>query len=140
MKMYTAQEMRVRADYLEGALADAKTAAMLRQAADMMEREATSEKSSQVCNAAKMREALSLALAFANGMYNTTKSDVYLKLAETIEESLAAQTRNCDRYTIAEALRKYGFPTKSNPWGEKEWLDFCEWLFDEAKGSTDGSK
>ena len=38
-KMYTAQEMRVRAAYLEGALADAKTAAMLRQAADMMERE-----------------------------------------------------------------------------------------------------
>ena len=38
MKMYTAQEMRVRADYLEGALADAKTAAMLRQAADEVER------------------------------------------------------------------------------------------------------
>lgn len=57
MKMYTAQEMRVRADYLEGALADAKTAAMLRQAADMMEREATREKSSQVGNAAEMREA-----------------------------------------------------------------------------------
>ena len=34
MKMYTEQEMRVRADYLEGALADKKTAAMLRQAAD----------------------------------------------------------------------------------------------------------
>ncbi len=39
MKMYTAQEMRVRADYLEVALADAKTAAMLRQAAGAMERE-----------------------------------------------------------------------------------------------------
>ena len=38
MKMYTAQEMRVRADYLEGALADAKTAAMLRQATDEVER------------------------------------------------------------------------------------------------------
>ena len=37
MKVYTANEMRVRADYLEGALADAKTAAMLRQAADMMD-------------------------------------------------------------------------------------------------------
>ena len=37
--MYTAHEMRVRANYLDGALADAKTAAMLRQAADMMERE-----------------------------------------------------------------------------------------------------
>ena len=58
MKMYTAQEMRVRADYLEGALADAKTAAMLRQAAGAMEREATREESSQVGNAAAMREAL----------------------------------------------------------------------------------
>ena len=38
MKMYTAQEMRVRAAYLDGALADAKTAAMLRQAADEVER------------------------------------------------------------------------------------------------------
>ena len=38
MKMYTAQEMRVRADYLEGARADKKTAAMLRQAADEVER------------------------------------------------------------------------------------------------------
>ena len=44
MKMYTAQEMRVRSDYLEGALADAKTAAMLRQAANMMEREEKREK------------------------------------------------------------------------------------------------
>lgn len=37
-RKYTAQEMRVRADYLEGALADAKTAAMLRQAANEVER------------------------------------------------------------------------------------------------------
>ena len=37
MKRYTAQEMRVRADYLEGALADAKTAAMLRQAAGIID-------------------------------------------------------------------------------------------------------
>ena len=57
MKMYTAQEMLVRADYLEGALADKKTAAMLRQAAGAMEREAACEKSSAVGNAAKMREA-----------------------------------------------------------------------------------
>ena len=36
MKTYTVNEMLVRADYLEGALADAKTAAMLRQAAKIM--------------------------------------------------------------------------------------------------------
>ena len=106
MKMYTAHEMRVRADYLEGALADKKTAAMLRQAADMMDGESTGEESSQVGNTAKMREALLLALAFANGMYNTTKSDVYLKLAETIEEALAAPPRNCDVGTAEEQTRR----------------------------------
>ena len=37
MKVYKANEMRVRADYLEGALADAKTAAMLRQAAGIID-------------------------------------------------------------------------------------------------------
>ena len=37
MKMYTAQEMRVRSDYLEGVLADKKTAAMLRQAAGIID-------------------------------------------------------------------------------------------------------
>lgn len=38
-KRYTAQEMRIRADYEESANANAKTASMLRQAADDMERE-----------------------------------------------------------------------------------------------------
>ena len=37
MKVYKANEMRVRADYLDGALADAKTAAMLRQAAGIID-------------------------------------------------------------------------------------------------------
>ena len=39
VRRFTSQEMRVRADYLEAALADAKTAGMLRQAVDDMERE-----------------------------------------------------------------------------------------------------
>ena len=45
---------------------------------------------------------------------------------------------NCDVYTVGEALRKYGFPTKIKPWGEKEWLDFCEWLVSEVEGETKG--
>lgn len=44
MKRYTAQEMRVRANYEESANANTKTAAMLRQAADMMEREEREKK------------------------------------------------------------------------------------------------
>ena len=56
-KMYTAQEMREMALIEESYRWDV-VAKMLRQAADMMEREAAREKSSQVGNAAKMREAL----------------------------------------------------------------------------------
>ena len=61
-------------------------------------------------------------------------------ISECARTALSAPPRNCDRYTISEALRKYGFPTKSKPWGEKEWLDFCEWYISEAKGETDGKK
>ena len=51
-----------------------------------------------------------------------------------VKTALSAPPRNCDRYTLSEALSKYGFPTKSKPYGEKEWLDFCEWYISEAKG------
>ena len=43
-RRYTTQEMRVRANYEESANANTKTAAMLRQAADDMEREEKREK------------------------------------------------------------------------------------------------
>lgn len=52
------------------------------------------------------------------------------------ESALSDPPRNCDLYTVGEALRKYGFPTKIKPWGEKEWLDFCEWLVSEVEGET----
>ena len=58
--------------------------------------------------------------------------------ADRIEAALSEPLRNCDVYTVGEALRKYGFPTKIKPWGEKEWLDFCEWLVSEVEGKTKG--
>ena len=58
--------------------------------------------------------------------------------ADRIEAALSEPLRNCDVYTAGEALRKYGFPTKIKPWGEKEWLDFCEWLVSEVEGETNG--
>ena len=101
MKVYTANEMRVRADYLEGALADAKTAAMLRQAADMMEREATREESSQVGNAAAMREALE-ALVGVIDNYDS-KNPLWwhsgakgVKPLKDARAALTAPPRNCD--------------------------------------------
>ena len=83
-------------------------------------------------NSSAMREALVMVKRLFDGrlMWQT---DIR-KAHEAVNAALSAPPRNCDKYTLAEALRKYGFPTKSKPWGEKEWLDFCEWYISEAKG------
>lgn len=142
-RKYTAQEMRDMADQIlitdDDWYEDAGY--MLRQAADMIERESTREKSSAVGNAAAMREALLKAsIVLKEATHHRLTEEYINECRALIHSALSAPPRNCDRYTIAEALRKYGFPTKSNPWGEREWLDFCEWLFDEAKGENDGSR
>ena len=110
----------------------------------------TREKSSAVGNAAAMREALEKIANMGEEIdYQLGSSDetVYAfrherSLAHSISEcartALSAPPRNCDMYTLSEALRKYGFPTKIKPWGEKEWLDFCEWLVSEVEGETKG--
>ena len=101
-------------------------------------------------NAAAMREALKNTANIGDRIeYQLGSSDETVfafrnerSLAHIISEcartALSAPPRNCDKYTIAEALRKYGFPTKSKPWGEKEWLDFCEWYISETEGDEDG--
>ena len=57
---------------------------------------------------------------------------------KAVNAALAAPPRNCDLYTVGKALRKYGFPTKIKPWGEKEWLDFCGWLVSEVEAEAKG--
>ena len=57
---------------------------------------------------------------------------------KAVNAALSDPPRNCDVYTVGEALRKYGFPTKIKPWGEKEWLDFCEWLVSEVEAEAKG--
>ena len=142
MKMYTAQDMRDAAKCLFACEVDLKhdnrdISRMLRQSADMMDRE--------VGNAAAMHEALEALV----GVIDKCDSGDPLwwhigakgvKPLKDARAALSAPPRNCDKYTLAESLRKYGFPTKSKPWGEKEWLDFCEWYISEAKGETDGRK
>ena len=141
-KVYTAQDMRDAAKCLFACQVDLKhdnrdISKMLRQSADMMDRE--------VGNAAAMREALEALV----GVIDKCDSGDPLwwhigakgvKPLKDARAALSAPPRNCDKYTLAESLRKYGFPTKSKPWGEKEWLDFCEWYISEAKGETDGRK
>ena len=112
MKMYTAQKMRVRAAYLEGALADAKTAAMLRQAADMMEREATREKSSQVGDAAAIREALE-ALVGVIDNYDSKNTLWWhsgakgVKPLKDARAALPSPPRNCDVGTAEEQAKRF---------------------------------
>lgn len=128
MKMYTAQEMRVRADYLEGALADEKTAVMLRQAAYNLEREATSEKSSQVGNAAAMREALVMVKRLFDGRL-MWQPDIR-KAHEAVDAALAKPPRNCDRPECATTNAAQDVWRKED--GGK--TAYYEWLFAEAKG------
>jgi hypothetical protein len=106
-----------------------------REFADRLEAAIKREREA-VGNAAKMRKALSDA-CYAMFNFLKTQNGGYEEMAKALDKAkaaLSAPPRNCDLYTVGEALRKYGFPTKSKPWGEKEWLDFCEWYIAEAKG------
>ena len=85
-------------------------------------------------NAAKIREAYEFAEEFLRDYGTVWK--LHNNLCDMLKSALAAPLRNCDVYTVGEALRKYGVPTKIKPWGEKEWLDFCEWLVSEVEGET----
>lgn len=87
-------------------------------------------------NAAKIREAYEFAEEFLRDYGTDWK--LHNKLCDMLKSALSDPPRNCDLYTVGEALRKYGFPTKIKPWGEKEWLDFCEWLVSEVEGETKG--
>lgn len=87
-------------------------------------------------NAAKLREAYEFAEEFLRDYGTDWK--LHNKLCDMLKSALSEPLRNCDVYTVGEALRKYGFPTKIKPWGEKEWLDFCEWLVSEVEGEAKG--
>lgn len=87
-------------------------------------------------NAAKIREAYEFAEEFLRDYGTDWK--LHNKLCDMLKSALAEPLRNCDLYTVGEALRKYGFPTKTKPWGEKEWLDFCEWLVSEVEAEAKG--
>lgn len=91
-------------------------------------------------NAAKIHDALEDA---EKVLYDSSRSmygvPPHVKdLLARIRAALSDPPRNCDLYTVGEALRKYGFPTKIKPWGEKEWLDFCEWLVSEVEAEAKG--
>ena len=139
MKMYTAQEMRDMAAQILIADDDWYEDAgyMLQQAADIIEREETREESSQVGNAAKMREALEQAKRVLHCaiVADILKGEDARKAFNAVTAALSSPPRNCDVMPDAhEALaaihedRCY----VNNPIDERRLT--VEWLFDEAKG------
>ena len=79
------------------------------EAAAKREREATREKSSQVGNAAKIRDALSDA-CYAMFNFLKTQSGGYEEMAKALDKAkatLAEPPRNCDVGTAEEQSRRY---------------------------------
>lgn len=123
---------------------------------EMIGREATREKSSQVGNAAKMREAVSRILGIADHLqtrFTIPKlvSEEISELKQIAESALSSPPRNCDLFaTSKEAGEAFISQACENPCGNctvsyefhNPLVHECgiEWLFAEAKGVTDGSK
>lgn len=86
-------------------------------------------------NAAKMREALSDA-CYAMFNFLKTQNGGYEEMAKALDKAkaaLSATPRNCDVLSKDEVLRVLDDRSFS-----KE--DTIEWLYDEAKGESNGSK
>ena len=136
MKRYTAQEMRDMAEQILHTDDDWYEDAghMLLQAADMMERESTSEKSSAVGDAAAIREALE-ALVGVIDNYDS-KNPLWwhsgakgVKPLKDARAALTAPPRNCDIGTAEEQTRRFvDFCYRSNE---------CVSCQMEPKGETD---
>lgn len=152
-KKYTAHKIRemeaIVASGDIGPMTRENVALMLKQAAEMLDRldedigrESTCEESSQVGNAAAMREALleaSIALSSATH-HHLTEDDAKDCLA-VIESALSAPPRNCDvlsdkQEALAAIHEDRGYV--NNPIDERRLT--VEWLFDEAKGETHEQK
>ena len=99
------------------------------------EHEATREKSSQVGNAAKIREALETI-----SKCDISKEEDCYTLYRALEAALAAPPRNCDMYTTLDDARNAFFADYVSDETCSSATSFAIWLFDKARGATDGSK
>ena len=100
------------------------------EAAEKREREATREKSSQVGNAAKMREALERIRREL--IYDSCRSPItafHDIVCEVSYSALVAPPRNCDVLSKAEVLEML----KDSSFSKE---DAIEWLYAEAKGEA----
>ena len=107
-------KMRTYADRIEAAAkrereAGAEAAQVCGEIGEMIGREATREESSQVGNAAKMREALSDA-CYAMFNFLKTQNGGYEEMAKALDKAkaaLAATPRNCDIGTALEQVSRH---------------------------------
>lgn len=112
-------------------------------------KEPTCEKSSQVGNAAKMREALEYlrdaSREFCHLILNSKHNEIYDKYKYkevakirdaivTANATLSTPPRNCDRFINNEEARDAYCDYMSD--SNVMFLDYEEWLFAEAKGET----
>ena len=94
----------------------------------------------QFGNAAKLREALKAIGGLCAGLMPTWDGAVG-RIKDMAETALAAPPRNCDVIgNTGRALLVHGFPTKSNQWGEGEWLEFIDWLLAPATEKEGGAE
>lgn len=121
--------------------AGAEAAQICGEIGEMIGREATIEKSSQVGNAASMREALSDA-CYAMFNFLKTKDGGYEEMAESLDKAkaaLAEPPRNCDKFNTADesyaGFRKFCDEMKCSECQFNQNTATCllSWLFAEAK-------
>lgn len=111
------------------------------EAAEKREREATREKSSQVGNAAKIREALSRILGIADHLQTrfTIPKLAYEEISELkqiAESALAAPPRNCDMYNTLDDARNAFFADYVPDETCSSATAFAIWTFDKVKGEA----
>lgn len=114
------------------------------EAAHKREHEATIEKSSVVGNAAVMLDALDKILWCLEWMRDNTENksikDHLSKPIELAKSALSAPLRNCDCHLAKNLIGAVTLYCSKNPelppmveWNAIQYLEFCKWLFAEAK-------
>ena len=122
--------------------AGAEAAQLCGEIGEIVGREATTEKSSAVANAMKMREALLMILGTVDHLqtrFDIPKltSEEILGLKQIAESALSATPRNCDRFATLDDARNAFFADYVPDETCSSANAFAIWLFDEAKGETD---
>ena len=97
----------------------------------------TSEKSSAVGNAAKMREALlEASIALSSATHHHLTEDDAKECISVVESALSAPPRNCDKFATLDDARNAFFADYVPDETCSSANAFAIWLFDEKKGEA----